>query len=229
MKEINEKFFKQEVKVKTLEEQLEKEEKVLWKSCPKKSSYAINKSIQMMPIAIIWGLIDFGLLFGAILPSSGEMGGMILVIIPFFALHLMPVWIWLGQLIKASKELRGTKYVITNKRILEFKSNLGYIGTSINIKDLTAVSIKRSAIDKLLLVGDIYLTAETGSLVLFDIPKSEFIFSKLREMCEMKKKKGEQVVFYEDHNECLHCGSFFSTQEIKCPNCGAPVKNKKEK
>lgn len=228
MKEINEKFFKQELKIKTLEEQLEKDEKVLWKGCPKRSSYAMNKTIKLMPIAILWAFIDFGLLFGAILPTEG-MGGMLLILIPFFALHLTPFWIWIAQVIKSSRELRGTKYVITNKRILEFKSNLGYIGISINIKDLSAVSIKRSAIDKLLLVGDIYLTGSSGSLVLFDIPKSEFLFGKIREMCEIKKNKNNSVVFYEEHNECLHCGSFFDKNEIKCPNCGAPIKNKKEK
>lgn len=226
MKQIDENFFKEKVKIKTLEEQLEPDEKILWKGCPKRSSYAMNKSIQMMPIAIIWGLIDFGLLFGVIIPQ-GVFAEAWFFMVPFFALHLMPVWIWLGQLIKAAKELRGTKYVITNRRILEFKSGYGYISSSIEISKLSSVSIKRSFIDKLLLVGDIYLSGKSGNLVLFDIPKSEFIYGKVREMCETKTKTG--VKFYEQHNECLHCGSFFSLEESKCPNCGAPIKNKKKK
>lgn len=228
MKTIDENFFKQKVKIKTLEEQLEPDEKVLWKGCPKKTSYAINKSIQMMPIAIIWGLIDFGLLFGIIIPQ-GVFAEAWFFLIPFFALHLMPVWIWLAQLIKASKELRGTKYVITNRRILEFKSGYGYISTSVEISKLTSVSIKRSGIDKLLLVGDIYLSAKSGNLVLFDIPRSEFIYGKIREMHETKAKSKDGIKFYEEHNECLHCGSFFPLEEAKCPNCGAPIKNKKKK
>ncbi len=229
MKEIDESFFKQELKKKTVEEQLDKGEKILWKGCPKRSSYAMNQSIGLMPIALLWGAIDIGIILGAIIPSASEMGGMLFFLVPFFALHMFPVWLWLAQLIKSAKYLKGIRYVITNKRILEFKKNYGYIGTSIAIKDLSAVSIKRSFIDKLLGVGDIYLTAKTGSLVLFDIPKSEFIFGKLREMCEIKRKDGESVMFYEEHNECLHCGSFFSKEATKCPNCGAPLKKGKEK
>ena len=228
MKQIDENFFKQRVKIKTLEEQIDPDEKILWKGCPKKSSYAINKSIQMMPIAIIWGLIDFGLLFGIIVPQ-GILAEAWFFLIPFFALHLMPVWIWLAQLIKAAKELRGTKYVITTKRVLEFKSGYGYISTSVDIAGITSVSIKRSGIDKLLLVGDIYLAGKSGNLVLFDIPRSEFIYGKLREICESKPKQRDGVKFYEGHNECLHCGSFFALEEAKCPNCGAPIKSKKKK
>lgn len=228
MKQIDENFFKQKVKIKTLEEQLEPDEKILWKGCPKKASYAINKSVQMMPVAILWGLIDFGLLFGVILPQ-GVLSEIWFFIIPFFALHLTPVWIWLAQLIKSAKELRGTKYVITNRRILEFKSGYGYISSSIDIQALNSVSIKRTGIDKLLLVGDVYLSSKSGNMVLFDIPKSEFIYGKIREMCETKSKSKNGVEFYKEHNECLHCGSFFPTEDAKCPNCGAPIKNKKKK
>ena len=110
-----------------------------------------------------------------------------------------------------------------------FKSGYGYISSSIDIQTLSSVSIKRTGIDKLLLVGDVYLASKSGNMVLFDIPKSEFIYGKIREMCETKSKSKNGVEFYKEHNECLHCGSFFPAEDAKCPNCGAPIKNKKKK
>lgn len=222
MKEINEKFFQQKTTSRTIDDHIQQNEKVLWRCCPKKFSYALNQSIKLMPIALLWAAIDFGLLFGVILQQ--EIGPMLFIIIPFFALHLMPFWIWIGQTVKASRHLKGVKYVITNQRVFEFQNDYGYISTCAEIKHLVNVELKRSFIDKILGVGDIYITSKTGSFAMFDIPKSDFVFGKLKEICD--NRRAAQEGFYAEHNECAHCGSYYMKSAKKCPNCGAPSNKK---
>lgn len=55
----------------------------------------------MLPFAIIWLMFDSIFIIGFI--TSGSFIEMLWYIIPFFALHLMPVWIWLSNVLTAKK------------------------------------------------------------------------------------------------------------------------------
>ncbi len=218
--DLNEDWFdKTKNKQISLKQLLNENEKVLWKGCPKKSSYAISKSIAMMPIGILWGLIDFGLiamlLSGAIKDAPPSL---IFALIPFFAIHLTPFWIWLYKLIKSSSEMKNTYYLITNERIICIKGKTPYIDNVLNINELQHVKLSRKFIDKLLRVGDITVSGESGTLTLYDIPDSEFITQKLNKLISNNNKYSE---FYKNYSVCSHCGSAFNADLNKCPNCGA--------
>lgn len=223
MKEIDSAFFYREAKPtkKKIEELIEPGESIIWKGRPKKSSYAISKSIKLMPVAILWGAIDFGIIFSLL--GQGVFAEAWFFLVPFFALHLIPVWIWLGSFIKSSKEMRKTRYAITNRRIIEVKED-SYISQSIKFTTLRGVQLKRGFIDKLLFVGDVYISSTEGNLVLFDIYKSDFIYSKIQEVGESNRKTMKKFQGFEC--ECEHCGSSYEKTEKRCPSCGAPNKNK---
>ncbi len=231
MKNIDENYFnvKEEIKISKPEELLTSGEKILWKGKPKKFSYVMSKSIGMMPIALIWGAIDFSIIF-TVASSGGFAGGgffLPIFLIGFFALHLMPVWIWLGSIIKAAKEMNSIQYVITNKRIIEIKGrgNL-YVNTEINLTDMLGATLKVSFIDKILKVGDIYINGKKAKhLVLFDIPNSQFICSRIEQLCSNNKSTDNtrKTAFYANNHECSHCGTYFDASKNKCPSCGAPA------
>nr|MBE6544590.1 hypothetical protein [Oscillospiraceae bacterium] len=61
-------------------------EKTIWRGKPKRSAFVATKSLTMLPIAIIWLIIDSQFIL-----TSFEDGEFLWFIIPFFALHLMPV------------------------------------------------------------------------------------------------------------------------------------------
>jgi len=63
-------------------------ESILWRGKPKKSAFIASKSLTLLPIAVIWLILDLNVL----IPSL-QAGEMLFFLIPFFALHLMPVWI----------------------------------------------------------------------------------------------------------------------------------------
>lgn len=234
MKHIDENFFKmtESNEIKSVEDMLLPNERVLWKGKPKKFSYVISKSIGMMPFALIWGLIDFAIIFSLINQGAFKDAPKFLpfFLIGFFALHLMPVWIWLGSIIKAAKEMSSIEYVITTNRIIDIRGKKQpYIASEVNLSSLQKVNLKKGFVDKLLKVGDIYISGtEKKSIVLFDIPNCEFITNKIKELIQIPDTN-QKTKFYTNNHECAHCGTYFDIKERhKCPSCGAPIKKDKD-
>jgi len=134
-------------------------ETLIWSAKPKKSAFIINKVLCMMPIALIWLLLDSSILIPML--SSGEVRQMLFFIIPFFALHLFPVWIWLGNVITSNKRWKNTKYYVTDKRIILQTGFVDMNYQTIYYKDIKNVNLRVGLIDKLLGVGDIYFDLGT--------------------------------------------------------------------
>lgn len=228
MKNIDENFFRinEETKINKPEDLLAENEKVLWRGKPKKSAYVLGKSLAMMPIAIIWGLIDLTMIMTVLsidsLPTSAY-----LYLIGFFALHLAPVWIWLGSIIKAAKEMNSIQYMITDKRIVEVRGRKSlYFHAEIKLAEIKETSLKISFIDRILRVGDIYISAdEIKSIVLFDIPNSEFIRERIEKLIHDTNDSSKST-FYKNNRACAHCGSYYDSSKHKCPMCGAPANKK---
>ncbi len=132
-------------------------EKELWSGKPKKKAFVLNQILGMAPIAIIWLLFDstFIVAFLSGMAEDPESANMIFFMIPFFALHLMPVWIWLSQVLTANKKWQNTKYYVTDKRIIIQNGLFAANYQSIYYKDIRNVNLHVGLIDKMLGVGDI--------------------------------------------------------------------------
>lgn len=125
-------------------------EAVLWRGKPKKGAFIATKALTMLPIAVIWLILDLSIL----LPSLQD-GDMLFFLIPFFALHLMPVWIWLGSALTAGKRWKNTNYYVTNRRIIIQGGFLAVNETSLFYKDLRNAQVCIGLLDKLFHTGDI--------------------------------------------------------------------------
>lgn len=156
-------------------------EKIIWSGKPKKSAFVIYKIFTMLPIAIIWGAFDgfiISMMFEEIedFPLFGIVG-----LLAFFALHLMPVWIWLSNVLTANKKWKNTEYMITDKRIILASGFIGMNYQSIYYKDIENIDLRINAIDKLLKVGDIYFSTVKDEKVAFlDIEDSYEVYSKMQ-------------------------------------------------
>lgn len=161
------------------------DEHILWNGTPKKSAYVLNSSVKMLPIAIIWLLFDGFFIFSIF--GSGGMGSFAFFLIPFFALHLMPVWIWLSNVLTASARWKNTEYAITDKRVLLRNGLIGYDYKSIYYTDISNVSIHVGAIDSMLGVGDIHISLSNGYdskkdiLAILDIENPNQVFKILQQ------------------------------------------------
>ena len=157
------------------------DESIIWNGKPKKSAYIINKVITMLPIALIWLIFDSTFIISFI--SLGNFMEMLWFIIPFFALHLMPVWIWLGNVLTSKKNWENTEYYVTNKRIIIVSGFIGMNYQTIFYKDINNVHLRIGIIDKLLKVGDIYFdTSENKMQFFLDLENPYDLYTNLQKI-----------------------------------------------
>ena len=168
-----------------LERMMLPDESVIWKGNPKKSAFVINSSMKMAPFALIWLLFDGFFIVSFV--GTGAVRHMLFFIVPFFALHLMPVWIWLFNTLTAAKRWKNTEYAVTNKRVLIRNGLVGYQYESIYYTDIANVSLHVGAVDKMLGVGDIYLLTNISTMngkntspVIMDIENPQQVYNMVQ-------------------------------------------------
>lgn len=130
-------------------------ERLLWSGKPKKNAFVINKSVVMMPFALLWFCFDA--FFIVTMASSGEMKKMLFFVVPFFAFHLAPVWIWLWNVLSANRQWKNTEYAVTDKRIIIRGGTVGYSFRNIYYTEINSVDLHVGVIDRMLGVGDILI------------------------------------------------------------------------
>ena len=125
-------------------------EAILWQGKPKRGAFIATKSLSLLPVAVIWLILDLQFI-GTAFSSSGMLGFMI----PFFALHLMPVWIWLANVVTAGRRWKNTHYYVTNRRIILQGGFFAVNETSLFYKDLRNARLRIGLLDKMFHTGDI--------------------------------------------------------------------------
>lgn len=156
-------------------------ESIIWNGKPKKSAYIINKFFTMLPFAIIWLMFDSIFIISFI--ASGNFMEMLWFIIPFLALHLMPVWIWLSNVLTAKKNWENTEYYVTDKRIIIESGFIGMNYQTIYYKDIKNVYLRIGVIDKILKVGDIYFDINHNRTQFFvDLENPYELYTKLQKI-----------------------------------------------
>lgn len=128
-------------------------EQILLQLKPKKNAFILNKILGMLPVAIIWLAFDSIFIVNAF---SVPMGGMSLFLMLFMLLHLMPVWIWLGNAITANRRWKNTMYYVTDRRIIIQSGFLDRELQTVYYKEIRDVNLRVGLLDKLLAVGDIH-------------------------------------------------------------------------
>lgn len=167
---IDEKYFyDNSLQSNSVEDVLNDDEKVLWRGKPNAKSYVLAAMLKMLPIAIIWLIFDGAFIVGiSIGMSHGQIPLSLLgFIIPFFLLHLMPVWMWIINTVKAFKEVKNLEYAITDRRVIIRSGVIGIDFKFVNYTEIDSVNIKVGFIDKIFKVGDIYINSSVNSAVLW--------------------------------------------------------------
>lgn len=160
-------------------------EKELWSGKPNKKAFMINQIVTMAPFAIVWLAFDsffIYMLVTGFMESGDNMGWLALFLVPFFALHLMPVWIWLSQIITANKKWQNTKYYITDKRIIIKNGFFAENFQTFYYKDIKNVNLSVGLLDKILGVGDIHLDLSEGGAGILDIDNPMEVYPKIQKI-----------------------------------------------
>lgn len=166
----------------SVKELLLSDEQVLWEAKPKKSAYILSAIIKMMPIAILWIIFDTFFIMSII----KIMGTFPWYLWLFFALHLIPVWAWIANIVKSVLEISNIEYVATNKRLIVKK---GVIIDVINVSyaDVTSIDLKVGLIDKILGVGDLYVDTKSQDVILSDVQNPYKVVNELQQIAFTSK------------------------------------------
>lgn len=170
--QIDERYFQENAMQKNnIDDVLGPDEKLLWRGKPNPKSYVLAAVLKMLPIAIIWLIFDGAFIVGiSIGMSRGQIPLAILgFIIPFFLLHLTPVWIWIYNTVKAVREVKNLEYAVTDRRIIIRSGIIGIDFKFVNYTEIDSVNIKVGIIDRIFKVGDIYVNSSVNSAVLWDV------------------------------------------------------------
>ncbi|MGN1399128.1 MAG: PH domain-containing protein [Erysipelotrichaceae bacterium] len=133
------------------------EETILYNGKPDKKCFILECIVNpLLPIAIVWAVIDFGIIGTSfvMIGSSWDF-----FIIPFMLLHLMPVWIYLFGVLFSYRRYRNTSYVVTDRAVYV---SSGTFTKNFNVKpfaELSHVDLHRGIFDQMCNVGDIIMTS----------------------------------------------------------------------
>lgn len=137
---------------------IDENENILWYGKPDKKCFLLEAVFNpLLPFALLWGLFDFSFI-AAILISKPQ-GNLppLLILVPFFILHLMPVWIYLAGVLFSFKNYKCTCFVITEKGVY---ASGGFLSTHFQHKtfdEIADVSVRQGFFDKKLNVGDVII------------------------------------------------------------------------
>ncbi|MBR2861274.1 MAG: PH domain-containing protein [Clostridia bacterium] len=130
-------------------------EKVFYEGKPDKKCFILESIFNpMLPIAIIWAIIDFGIL-GSTLLDNDQIS---FVIIPFMLFHLMPVWIYLGGVLFMFRKYKNTYYIVTDNAIYISKGIFTKTVVSKPFAELSHINLHRGLFDQMCNVGDVVAT-----------------------------------------------------------------------
>ncbi len=186
MAKFDENYFKTDdtMNCNCIEDILCDDEQILWRGKPKKAAFIIARILSMLPVVLIWLIFD-GSFIGIMIGTGAflEMPPPLIVfIVVFFLFHLCPVWIWLSGVLTANREHKNIEYAFTNTRIIIRSGLVGIDVNSIYYSEITGVNLKVGFIDRLLKVGDIYISGAYKSQVLWDITDPYMITAKLQKI-----------------------------------------------
>ena len=105
---------------------------------------------------------------------------MLWVMIGFFAFHLMPLWLYILNIIRTIAGAKNIEYVFTNRRIIIKSGVIGIDFKNIYYSDVEGINCKVGIFDRMFKVGDLYIKAHDQSAVLMNIEQPYFFLKKLQ-------------------------------------------------
>lgn len=182
---LDETYFKIEPSgrdLKNIEDVIGSDEQILWSGKPKKRAFLINAFTKMLPIALIWLLFD-GAFIGLMIGTMDEIPAPVKIfMVVFFLFHLMPVWIWLSNVLTANRQHENLEYAFTNKRIIIKSGIIGIDFKNIYYSEIDSVNLRVGLVDRIEKVGDIYIKSIGGANVLYDLENPYSLTEKLQKI-----------------------------------------------
>lgn len=163
-------------------------EEIIYTCRPNKKGYFFSQLVKMSPFVIIWLCFDLFAIFASFTSMGVDIMSLFFLLL-FFSIHLMPVWIWLYGFVKDISACKHTEYAITNQRVIIKSGQKMADVISIDYKKISALNVRIGFIDKMLKVGDLYITAQEQIAVIYDIEQPKALMKKIYEIAKEEKMR----------------------------------------
>ena len=182
---IDENYFKTEnpMKQNFIEDILSDGEKVLQRLKPNKKVLLLESIFKGLPFVLLW--VAFDVFFIVMMLKTNafkEQPGLVVFVIFFFALHLLPLWLYIANIVKNVVGAKNIEYVFTTKRIIIRSGVIGIDFKNIYYTDVEGINCKVGIFDRMFKVGDLYIKAFNQSAVLMNITTPYFFLEKLQKI-----------------------------------------------
>lgn len=144
---------------------LDGDEHLLWFGRPNAIPFFLG-GVPFLIFGIIWGIIDLGFIsaVGTGVSLRNVPFPALLAGIGFFTLHLLPLWLGVGNMLRLLLVFGNTCYAFTNKRLM---LRSGFWGTDFKSVDYDAIQemeVTVNPVENMLGVGSIrFFTGRTGN------------------------------------------------------------------
>lgn len=182
---VDENYFRTDnpMKENSIEDILSEDEQVLVRLKPNKKALVLESVFKGLPIALLWGAIDIGFIIMMVFTGAfEEQPSLLAIIIPFFAIHLFPLWAWIAGIIKTAAGCKNLEYVFTEKRVIIRSGIIGIDFKNIYYSDITEVNVKVGILDRMFKIGDLCIKTNDQAAVLDNIERPYFYLQKIHEI-----------------------------------------------
>lgn len=182
---IDENYFKTDnpMKQNRIEDILSEDETILQRLKPNRKVLLLEAIFKGLPFVLLWLAFDSFFIIMMITTGVFSQNPYILIfVIAFFALHLLPLWMYIANIIKTMAGSKNIEYVFTNRRIIIRSGVIGIDFKTIYYTDVEGINCKVGIFDRMFKVGDLYIKAHDQSAVLMNIEMPYFFLEKLQKI-----------------------------------------------
>lgn len=161
---------------------LSEDEEVLVNLKPNRKVYLLESIFKGLPVVLIWLAADTFAI--TMIASTGTMyePWLIAFFIFFFALHLIPVWIYIYSIIKVIVSYKNLEYVFTDKRIIVRSGLIGIDFKYVYYYEINSVTVNVGLFDRMFKVGDIIIKSNNQVVKVNDISYPYKYSNKIQEI-----------------------------------------------
>lgn len=182
---IDENYFKTNnpMKQNTIEDILSEDEAILQRLKPNRKVLLLEALFKGLPFVLLWVAFDsFFIIMMIVTGAFKENPYLIIFVVAFFALHLLPLWMYIINIVKTMAGSKNIEYVFTNRRIIVRSGVIGIDFKTIYYTDVEGINCRVGILDRMFKVGDLYIKAHDQSAVLMNIETPYFFLEKLQKI-----------------------------------------------
>jgi len=131
---------------------LDNDENILWEGKPTLLPF-LASGLPYLGLGIIWGIMDYSFIKKALTNLD-------LTLIPFFLLHLSPLWFGIFNMVRLFLVFSNTAYATTNKRILFRSGFWGIDFKSIDYDKILDIRVDVNPFENMFGVGSIKINTD---------------------------------------------------------------------